>query len=150
MDAERFACVLEQYPASLPNRRLMYIDRLLREMPHKTRTEIVSGEPHSSYLHNSHYLFSSVNYLCISYVSGCPSFTPELMFRAGERSGSEARDVLTTSKYTGGGCYGVVVCMGDSQERRHQCYNQLCLADTTLGLVPRPWEVSRNGANTTL
>ena len=46
MDAERFACVLEQYPASLSNRRLMYIDRLLREMPNKTRTEIVSGEPH--------------------------------------------------------------------------------------------------------
>ena len=52
MDAERFTCVLEQYPTSLPNRRLMYIDRLLREMPHKTRTEIVS-------------------YLCIPYVTGC-------------------------------------------------------------------------------
>lgn len=43
MDAERFAFILEQYPSSLSNRRAVYIDRLLRELPHKTRTEIVSA-----------------------------------------------------------------------------------------------------------
>ena len=82
MDAERFACVLEQYPTSLPNRRLMYIDRLLREMPHKTRTEIVSmGSPHSAYPIPSQFTMHTL------YVTGCPRL-PASAFMQGWRLGT--------------------------------------------------------------
>ena len=33
--------ILEQYPHDVNNRRMLYIDRLKREFPHKTRNEIV-------------------------------------------------------------------------------------------------------------
>ena len=36
-----FVVILEQYPHDVNNRRMLYIDRLKREFPHKTRTEIV-------------------------------------------------------------------------------------------------------------
>ena len=85
MDAERFACVLEQYPTSLPNRRLMYIDRLLREMPHKTRTEIVSmGSPHSAYPVPSQFIFIHYAYLICHWVSQASSFILKLSCRAGD------------------------------------------------------------------
>ena len=38
----RLGAILGQYPPNLPNRRSLYIDRLLREFPQKSRTEIVS------------------------------------------------------------------------------------------------------------
>ena len=41
-DAERFRHIMCQYPMSLPQRRTLLIDRLTRELPHKTRAEIVS------------------------------------------------------------------------------------------------------------
>ena len=41
-DALRYSTILEQYPLSLPDRRTLYIDRMVRELPHKTRAEIVS------------------------------------------------------------------------------------------------------------
>ena len=36
-----FVVILEQYPHDVNNRRVLYIDRLKREFPHKTRPEIV-------------------------------------------------------------------------------------------------------------
>lgn len=39
-----FVHLMEQYPPELPNRRMLYIDRMLREMPHKTRSELVDHE----------------------------------------------------------------------------------------------------------
>ena len=42
-DAERFQHIVSQYPTSLVRRRTLLIDRLMRELPHKTRAEIVSG-----------------------------------------------------------------------------------------------------------
>ncbi|XP_029207917.2 coiled-coil domain-containing protein 148-like [Acropora millepora] len=39
-----FVHLMEQYPPELPNRRMLYIDRMLREMPHKTRSELVEHE----------------------------------------------------------------------------------------------------------
>ena len=41
-DHFHFVHLMEQYPAELPNRRMLYMDRMLREMPHKTRTKLVS------------------------------------------------------------------------------------------------------------
>ncbi|XP_032218323.2 coiled-coil domain-containing protein 148 [Nematostella vectensis] len=43
-DHFHFMCILEQYPPELPNRRMLYIDRMLREIPHKTRAELVQHE----------------------------------------------------------------------------------------------------------
>lgn len=43
-DHLHFVHLMEQYPAELPNRRLLYIDRMLREMPHKTRSKLVEHE----------------------------------------------------------------------------------------------------------
>ena len=37
----KFTAIIAQYPAKLCNRRTLYIDRLLREFPHKSRAEIV-------------------------------------------------------------------------------------------------------------
>lgn len=120
MDAERFACVLEQYPTSIPNRRLMYIDRLLREMPHKTRTEIVSmGSPHSAYPIPSQFTMHTL------YVTGCPGLPASfLSFHAGLEIRNRACDYLSTSKYTGNRSYGVVVVL-------RKCYNQLCYSAYT-------------------
>lgn len=39
-----FVHLMEQYPPELPNRRMLYIDRMLREMSHKTRSELVDHE----------------------------------------------------------------------------------------------------------
>ena len=41
-DHFHFVHLMEQYPAELPNRRMLYMDRMLREMPHKTRTKLVN------------------------------------------------------------------------------------------------------------
>ena len=41
-DAERFHHIMGQYPTTLPWRRTLLIDRLMREFPHKTRSDIVS------------------------------------------------------------------------------------------------------------
>ena len=41
-DHFHFVHLMEQYPVELPNRRMLYMDRMLREMPHKTRTKLVS------------------------------------------------------------------------------------------------------------
>ena len=40
-DAARFAFVMEQYTSSAPGQRALRMDRLLRELPHKTRNDIV-------------------------------------------------------------------------------------------------------------
>ncbi|KAJ7391764.1 hypothetical protein OS493_016051 [Desmophyllum pertusum] len=32
---------MEQYPPELPNRRMLYIDRMLRELSHKSRSQLV-------------------------------------------------------------------------------------------------------------
>ncbi|XP_028395006.1 LOW QUALITY PROTEIN: coiled-coil domain-containing protein 148-like [Dendronephthya gigantea] len=49
----RFQHILEQYAADMPNRRSLYVDRMLREMPHLTRHDIVEHEKwwfsHKSY-----------------------------------------------------------------------------------------------------
>ena len=37
-----FVVILDQYPHDVNNRRMLYIDRLKREFPHKIRHEIVS------------------------------------------------------------------------------------------------------------
>ena len=42
-DAERFCHIVSQYPTSLVRRRILLVDRLMRELPHKTRAEIVSS-----------------------------------------------------------------------------------------------------------
>lgn len=39
-----FVHLMEQYPPELPSRRMLYIDRMLREIPHKTRSELVEHE----------------------------------------------------------------------------------------------------------
>ena len=43
-DAEKYQLIVEQYPpsSSLPNRRAVVIDRVKRELPSKTRADIVS------------------------------------------------------------------------------------------------------------
>ena len=47
-DAEKYQLIMEQYPSSssssstLPNRRAVVIDRVKRELPSKTRADIVS------------------------------------------------------------------------------------------------------------
>ena len=41
-DAERFHYITGQYPSSLMRRRTLLIDRLMRELPHKTRAQIVN------------------------------------------------------------------------------------------------------------
>ena len=41
-DHFHFVHLMEQYPAELPNRRMLYMDRMLREMPHKTHTKLVN------------------------------------------------------------------------------------------------------------
>jgi len=38
----KLTTIITQYPAEMCNRRILYIDRLLREFPHKSRAEIVS------------------------------------------------------------------------------------------------------------
>ena len=43
-DSCRFSLILEQYPADLPGRRKLYIDRLSREIPHKSRADILQHE----------------------------------------------------------------------------------------------------------
>ena len=40
-DGERFRHVVRQYPSSLRKRRTLLIDRLTREFPHLTRSDIV-------------------------------------------------------------------------------------------------------------
>ena len=40
-DHFHFVYLMEQYPPELPNRRMLYVDRMLREMPHKTRSKLV-------------------------------------------------------------------------------------------------------------
>ena len=32
---------MEQYPSEMPNRRMLYVDRMLREISHKTRLQLV-------------------------------------------------------------------------------------------------------------
>ncbi|EDO45780.1 predicted protein, partial [Nematostella vectensis] len=62
-DHFHFMCILEQYPPELPNRRMLYIDRMLREIPHKTRAELagmgVNGLTKSELLHDPLILNSS-------------------------------------------------------------------------------------------
>ena len=41
-DAEKYQFITEQYPSSLPNRRAVVIDRVKRELPSKSRADIVS------------------------------------------------------------------------------------------------------------
>ena len=41
-DHLRFQYILEQYAVDMPNRRSLYIDRMMREMPHLSRHDIVS------------------------------------------------------------------------------------------------------------
>jgi len=43
-DHFHFVHLMEQYPPELPNRRMLYVDRMLREMPHKTRSKLVEHE----------------------------------------------------------------------------------------------------------
>lgn len=43
-DHLHFVHLMEQYPPELPNRRMFYIDRMLREMPDKTRSKLVEHE----------------------------------------------------------------------------------------------------------
>lgn len=43
-DHFHFVHLMEQYPAELPNRRMLYMDRMQREMPLKTRTKLVEHE----------------------------------------------------------------------------------------------------------
>lgn len=44
LDHFHFVHLMEQYPPELPNRRKLYIDRMLKEMPHKTRSNLVEHE----------------------------------------------------------------------------------------------------------
>ncbi|KXJ15267.1 coiled-coil domain-containing protein 148 [Exaiptasia diaphana] len=57
-DHFHFACLMEQYPAEMPNRRTLYIDRMLRELPHKGRNQLVEHENwcllHKSYQNQRH------------------------------------------------------------------------------------------------
>ena len=41
-DHLRFQYILEQYAVDIPKRRNLYIDRMMREMPHLSRHVIVS------------------------------------------------------------------------------------------------------------
>ena len=41
-DHLRFEYILDQYDANMPQRRTLYIDRLMRELPHLSRHDIVS------------------------------------------------------------------------------------------------------------
>lgn len=43
-DHLHFVHLMEQYPPELPNRRMLYIDRMLRELSHKTRSQLVEHE----------------------------------------------------------------------------------------------------------
>jgi hypothetical protein len=42
VDHLRFQFILDQYAADIPNRRSLYVDRMMREMPHLSRHDIVS------------------------------------------------------------------------------------------------------------
>ncbi|XP_031548675.1 coiled-coil domain-containing protein 148-like [Actinia tenebrosa] len=57
-DHFHFTCLMEQYPPELPNRRALYIDRMLREIPHKGRAQLVEHEnwllAHKSYQSQRH------------------------------------------------------------------------------------------------
>ncbi|XP_070566283.1 coiled-coil domain-containing protein 148-like [Ptychodera flava] len=39
-----FQAILDQYPHDMANRRMLYIDRMKRQLPHKTRAELVAHE----------------------------------------------------------------------------------------------------------
>lgn len=43
-DHLHFVHLMEQYPPELPNRRMLYIDRMFREISHKTRSQLVEHE----------------------------------------------------------------------------------------------------------
>ncbi|KAK3740895.1 hypothetical protein QZH41_013404 [Actinostola sp. cb2023] len=40
-DHFQFVCIMDQYPPEMPNRRYLYIDRMLKELPHKGRSQLV-------------------------------------------------------------------------------------------------------------
>ena len=42
-DRVRFALIFDQYPSGTAHHRLLLVDRLAREFPHKTRAEMVRG-----------------------------------------------------------------------------------------------------------
>ncbi|KAL5496373.1 hypothetical protein EMCRGX_G012641 [Ephydatia muelleri] len=44
LDAAKFTFVMEQYPSSAPGQRALRMDRLMRELPHKSRDDIVAHE----------------------------------------------------------------------------------------------------------
>ena len=48
-DRLHFELILEQYPRGVNGYRTLYIDRMLREMSHKTRDDIVS--PYNLYIY---------------------------------------------------------------------------------------------------